>query len=62
MYICVGGLSNTINQIIDPISNNVLAESRDVVLSCSEGKWMWISWVNGVISVGKDLFWLSNFK
>ena len=56
LYPCKGGLDNTINQIIDPMSNNVLVDNRDVVLSCSQAKWFWISWLNGILTVGKYIY------
>ena len=56
LYSFKGGLDNTINQIIDPMSNKVLVDNRDVVLSCSQAKWFWISWLNGMIAVGKYIY------
>ena len=53
LYSFKGGLDNTINQIIDPMANNVLVDNRDTVLSCSQAKWFWISWLNGMIAVGE---------
>ncbi len=51
-FLPTDGLGGTLSSISSMPDGTQLAESRQTLLSCSQAAWFWISWLNGVVTVG----------